>query len=149
MMTIAGPAVDFRNSVKRREAGRVAGGVLALRQQRHQVPELFGAETIEEKVGDHEVEFFRRRRPVQGVHLLELDPGASEFFRGQTPAHLFDHAAGVFKAGDLDLRIGAQQFRQQVPHGEIVTFDRSGHFAQLEQPDQYAQAVTNFVRQAG
>ena len=42
-----------------------------------------------------------------------------------------------------------EQFRQQVPRGQVITFDRSGHFAQLEQPDEYAHLVTNFVRQAG
>jgi proline iminopeptidase len=42
-----------------------------------------------------------------------------------------------------------QQFRQRVPTGEVATFDRSAHFPQLEQREEYAQAVTNFVLQAG
>jgi pimeloyl-ACP methyl ester carboxylesterase len=39
------------------------------------------------------------------------------------------------------------KFRESVPGGTIRTFDRSGHFAYLEQAAQYCQAVTDFVLQ--
>jgi proline iminopeptidase len=42
-----------------------------------------------------------------------------------------------------------QQFRQRVPTGKLITFDRSAHFPQLEQANEYAHAVTNFVLHAG
>jgi proline iminopeptidase len=42
-----------------------------------------------------------------------------------------------------------QEFRQRVPSGEIAMFERSAHFPQLEQREEYARAVTNFVQQAG
>jgi proline iminopeptidase len=42
-----------------------------------------------------------------------------------------------------------RQFREQIPHGELVTLDHAGHMPQFEQPDQYADLVTSFVRQAG
>lgn len=42
-----------------------------------------------------------------------------------------------------------EEFRQRVPTGKVVTFNGSGHFPQFEQADGYAQAVTNFVLQAG
>ena len=39
------------------------------------------------------------------------------------------------------------QFSKSVPGGTIRTFDRSGHFAYLEEAAQYCQVVTDFVTQ--
>jgi proline iminopeptidase len=39
------------------------------------------------------------------------------------------------------------QFSRSVPGGTIRTFDRSGHFAYLEQAEQYCEVVTDFVMQ--
>jgi proline iminopeptidase len=39
----------------------------------------------------------------------------------------------------------AEAFRRQVPHGQTEEFKRSGHFAQFEQAEEYAEAVTRFV----
>ncbi len=38
-------------------------------------------------------------------------------------------------------------FRDQVPHGRVEVFDHSGHFVQLEQAEEYAALVTEFVLQ--
>ena len=39
------------------------------------------------------------------------------------------------------------QYSQSVPGATIRTFDRSGHFAYLEEAAQYCQVVTDFVTQ--
>jgi proline iminopeptidase len=39
------------------------------------------------------------------------------------------------------------QFSQSVPGGTIGTFDKSGHFAYIEEAAQYCQVVTDFVTQ--
>jgi pimeloyl-ACP methyl ester carboxylesterase len=36
-------------------------------------------------------------------------------------------------------------FTAAVRGGEVTTFERSGHFAYLEEPDAYCQVVTEFV----
>jgi len=42
------------------------------------------------------------------------------------------------------------QFSKSVPGGSIRTFDRSGHFAYLEEAAEYCEVVTDFVvRNAG
>jgi hypothetical protein len=42
------------------------------------------------------------------------------------------------------------QFRMSVPGGTVRTFDRSGHFAYLEEAAEYCEVVTDFVvRNAG
>jgi proline iminopeptidase len=79
-----------------------------------------------------------RAQPEVAVSQLPLLAGLT------MPALLITGGADIVTTPDQ-----IEQFRQQVPHGQAITFDHSGHFAQLEQPDEYANLVTNFVRQAG
>jgi pimeloyl-ACP methyl ester carboxylesterase len=39
----------------------------------------------------------------------------------------------------------ADAFRSQVPDGRVEVFDRSAHFAQFEQAEEYSALVTAFV----
>ena len=51
--------------------------------------------------------------------------------------------------GRYDLVTGPEQlagFRASVPDGMVEVFERSGHFAQLEEPDRYAELITAFAR---
>ena len=41
-----------------------------------------------------------------------------------------------------------QAFRDGVPNGRVHTFERSGHFAYIEEPDEYTAVVTDFVLSA-
>jgi proline iminopeptidase len=42
-----------------------------------------------------------------------------------------------------------QRFRTDVPHGRVHVFEKSGHFAQLEEPDRYTATVRGFVAGEG
>jgi proline iminopeptidase len=51
--------------------------------------------------------------------------------------------------GGRDLVTGPGQvstFERLVPHGRVVRFPDAGHFVQLEEPDAYAELVTNLAR---
>jgi proline iminopeptidase len=41
--------------------------------------------------------------------------------------------------------VSVQAYRDNVPTGRIITFERSGHFPYFEEPDQYAALVRSFV----
>jgi proline iminopeptidase len=41
--------------------------------------------------------------------------------------------------------VSVQTYRDTVPRGRVITFERSGHFPHFEEPDRYADAVRSFV----
>ena len=43
--------------------------------------------------------------------------------------------------------LSVQSYRDTVPAGRVVTFERSGHFPHFEEPDRYATLVRSFVRE--
>lgn len=75
------------------------------------------------------------------------DPGAHESLlpalsRLRMPALLI-----IGKSDRVTAPEQVNAFRSQVPNGRIEVFDHSGHFVQLEQPEEYSALVTALVLQ--
>ncbi|TCC17040.1 alpha/beta fold hydrolase [Kribbella speibonae] len=41
--------------------------------------------------------------------------------------------------------VSVQTYRDTVPNGRVVTFERSGHFPHFEEPERYADTVRSFL----
>jgi len=37
------------------------------------------------------------------------------------------------------------EFKKRVADNEVITFDYSGHYVRIEEPDKYCEVVTNYI----
>lgn len=77
-------------------------------------PELAGPETVEEEIGDDEVEGAAGERAVEGVGVDKLDGGGVEAGAAEALARELEHALAGIEAGDAGLGQLAAAFEEEV-----------------------------------
>lgn len=86
---------------------------------------------------------------AKGVSHLPL---VGDLYRDRTPRLAQLVCRSYLFVGSKDLVCPPaiiDAFRSQVDGGEVVSFERSGHFSYIEQPDEYADRLAEAVRPVG
>lgn len=49
------------------------------------------------------------------------------------------------KYDPITCEVQTAEFMNRVPHKQVVTFDFSGHYARIEEPDKYCEVITSYI----